>query len=68
MSNTSRRDFLKSAGIFSVGFLGLNRMNASNAFVPTSNGYGPLIKDPNRIFDLPKGFSYKVVSQLGERE
>ncbi len=30
-------------------------------------GYGPLVKDPNGIFDLPAGFSYKVVSYVGQR-
>lgn len=29
-------------------------------------GYGPLVPDPNRIFDLPKGFRYKVLSSTGD--
>lgn len=29
-------------------------------------GYGPLIEDPQGIFDLPEGFSYRVISQVGE--
>lgn len=29
-------------------------------------GYGPLVKDPNGIFDLPAGFDYEVISQAGE--
>ncbi|MES2035611.1 MAG: alkaline phosphatase PhoX [Pseudomonadota bacterium] len=29
-------------------------------------GYGPLVEDPHGIFDLPAGFSYRVISQVGE--
>ncbi len=29
-------------------------------------GYGPLKSDPFRVFDLPEGFSYRIVSQAGE--
>jgi len=29
-------------------------------------GYGPLIPDPNRLLDLPEGFTYQVVSQSGD--
>jgi len=30
------------------------------------HGYGPLQQDPYGIFDLPEGFSYRVISQAGE--
>src|SRR5215207_8805683 len=30
------------------------------------NRYGPLIPDPNRIFDLPKGFRYTILSRTGD--
>lgn len=30
-------------------------------------GYGPLVPDPLRILDLPKGFSYRVLSHTGDR-
>ena len=29
-------------------------------------GYGPLVRDPAGLFDLPAGFSYTVVSRAGE--
>ncbi|GAB3655664.1 PhoX family phosphatase [Echinicola sediminis] len=29
-------------------------------------GYGPLMDDPDNILRLPKGFSYKIISQKGE--
>ena len=29
-------------------------------------GYGPLMPDPEGVLDLPEGFSYRVVSKLGD--
>ena len=29
-------------------------------------GYGPLVPDPNRLLDLPEGFTYQVISQSGD--
>jgi uncharacterized protein len=29
-------------------------------------GYGPLLPDPNRVLDLPAGFTYRIVSQAGQ--
>jgi secreted PhoX family phosphatase len=28
--------------------------------------YGPLVKDPAGVFDLPEGFTYKIISQTGD--
>ena len=30
-------------------------------------GYGQLIKDKNKILDLPKGFSYKIIGKTGDQ-
>ncbi len=30
-------------------------------------GYGPLERDPSGLLDLPRGFSYRVISSLGDR-
>jgi len=32
-----------------------------------AGAYGPLLPDPARLIDLPKGFSYRVISQRGDR-
>ncbi len=32
-----------------------------------SNGYGPLQSDPNGLLDLPRGFSYRILSSHGDR-
>lgn len=29
-------------------------------------GYGPLVPDPNGLLDLPEGFSYRLISSLGD--
>lgn len=65
----NRRQFLFSAG--TLAFVGLSR----SAFgkVPVTDlgsnlpAYGPLIADSNKLLDLPAGFSYKVISELGEK-
>lgn len=67
----SRRQFLRRAGAASVGFaglrIGLARGDMVRALAGRSpNRYGPLLPDPRRLFDLPKGFSYTVISRFGE--
>jgi secreted PhoX family phosphatase len=29
-------------------------------------GFGPLVPDPDGLFDLPAGFSYKIIARIGE--
>ena len=56
---------MKQAGYLSLGFIGLGRLNV-NIGPGSSAGFGPLLPDPKRIFDLPKGFSYEIISHIGE--
>src|SRR5687768_8529624 len=30
-------------------------------------GYGPLVADPVGLIDLPRGFTYRLISSLGDR-
>ncbi len=64
----NRRDFIQTAGLVSLGFLGLSRFNETLAFPTqkTSWKYGPLIPDPKGILSLPKGFTYKIISTQGQ--
>jgi len=65
----SRRSFIKSAGIISAGFLTMQRATQALASVeslPLSDAYGPLLKDYGGVIDLPKGFSYQVISRVGQ--
>lgn len=69
----SRRIFLKQAAATSFAFAGLA---ACQTLRPHSNGvqtylnqvdvYGDLEADPAGLFDLPPGFSYEVISTVGE--
>jgi secreted PhoX family phosphatase len=64
----SRREFFASAGAATLAFGGLQRAAARQTPPAFDEGiYGPLLKDPKEIFDLPRGFSYDVFSRAGER-
>jgi uncharacterized protein len=64
----SRRGFLKSSGIATIGFMGLSRFIDAPLTTKTFDapGYGELQQDPNNILRLPQGFSYKIISRRGE--
>lgn len=65
----SRKHFIKTAGAFTLGFTGLHVFTACNnnpASPDLSYGnYGSLVPDPKNLFDLPEGFTYKVLSRAG---
>ena len=69
MAQLSRRGFLLGAGSLSLGLVGLGRLVTQSAqaredlFDP---GFGPLVSDPQGLFDLPEGFSYVAFSRTGE--
>jgi secreted PhoX family phosphatase len=46
--------------------LALAQMSSGETYINEVEGYGPLLSDPKRMLDLPKGFSYQVISQAGE--
>ncbi len=60
--SVSRRRMLGLAAA-TAAFGGLARVSAQPAQV---FGYGPLRPDPDSLFDLPEGFSYKIVSRAGQ--
>jgi secreted PhoX family phosphatase len=62
----SRRQF--GFGLGSIAFAGLAARSIAQIPAPGANevyGYGPLVRDPNNLIDLPKGFDYRVISRLG---
>lgn len=62
-----RRDFIKTS-LLATGFLGLQRaIGATTSGGRLATGYGPLLSDPSGIMDLPKGFSYQMLSRRGTR-
>ena len=65
----SRRNF--NLGLGSAAFAGLAlsgcATDSTGAVQRVVAGYGPLVPDPARLLDLPKGFSYRIISRFGER-
>ncbi len=61
-----RRQFLRATGIAFAAFAanGCTRGGLATSGGPTN--YGPLLPDPNGLIDLPAGFSYRVLSSLGD--
>ncbi|MCR2832847.1 alkaline phosphatase PhoX [Parerythrobacter lacustris] len=41
-------------------------VRTGGALAGSPTGYGPLVPDPAALLDLPRGFSYKIVSKLGD--
>ena len=64
----SRRQFLGSAAAMSLGFTGLScvRPETSASSVSSDTGFGPLLDDPDGVIALPEGFSYRIISRMGE--
>jgi secreted PhoX family phosphatase len=64
-----RRRFINQGCVLASAFLGLRsfvrKANGAKA-LSHSTGYGALHADPDRILQLPLGFSHKVISQHGE--
>ena len=68
----SRRDFLSQTGSAALGVLSYPYHFIGKASFPylqdeSEVGFGPLIKDPEQIMDLPEDFSYKIIARSGEK-
>ena len=68
----SRRHFLRTSAAFALGFSGLHTLvGCDRADLPNtraiSERFGPMLPDPDKILDLPEGFSYQIISRKGER-
>ena len=65
-----RRRFIKNGSALASAFLSLKgvvkKANAVGHTSPSGKGYGPLRRDPNKILDLPLGFTHKVISTRGD--
>ncbi|MEY4953412.1 MAG: hypothetical protein RL299_1836, partial [Pseudomonadota bacterium] len=61
----NRRGFL-SATSAAFAALSASGCHAATRKAPSADPYGPLVPDPNGLLDLPKGFSYSVISRLGD--
>lgn len=59
-----RRDFLTATG---AGFAALLASACTARRVTDTGSLGTLVEDPAGLLDLPPGFSYRIVSALGDR-
>lgn len=62
-----RRAFARS--LTSLAFSGLALSGCARSSIAAeamAAGYGPLVPDPMGLLDLPRSFSYRVISQLGD--
>lgn len=67
----SRRHFLARGSSFALGFASLGAISARRAgarglTIDDDAGFGPLVRDPKGMVDLPEGFWYSVISRTGE--
>lgn len=67
-ATADRRRFLSVTGTAFAALLasGCTARSGAIASGPALAGYGPLVPDPDGLFDLPQGFSYRVISKLGD--
>jgi secreted PhoX family phosphatase len=65
MSSDRRRFLQATAGAFAA-LAASGCMRSGLSSVPATAGYGPLQPDAQGLLDLPAGFSYRVISQLGD--
>jgi len=65
-----RRQFLRATGsaFAALAASGCARTDIASSAAATPGGwsYGPLQPDPAGLIDLPQGFSYRVISKLGD--
>lgn len=60
---TTRRSFLGTTGL---AFLGLQQFTRAADPGRVIEPFGPLVKDPKGILDLPEGFRYRLLAKRGE--
>ncbi|WP_154853901.1 alkaline phosphatase PhoX [Cyclobacterium xiamenense] len=70
--NDSRRKFIRNSGMATLGFMGLYQfmnpgLSHAKPGLKPAMGYGPLKKDPAGILNLPEGFTYKIISNKGDK-
>jgi secreted PhoX family phosphatase len=69
----SRRDFVAGGAMaVSLGFGGLYTLfqrtgHASPPPEMLAEGFGPLLPDPTGVLDLPQGFTYRIISRVGDK-
>ena len=62
----TRKDFLKKLSIVTIGFSSFSKILASQSLFDALETRNELILDPEGIINLPKGFSYQIISKLND--
>lgn len=68
-ASSNRRQFLAATGSAFAALLAsgcMTRGAVASPSAPAFTDYGPLIPDPAGMLDLPQGFSYRILSSLGD--
>ena len=67
-TSQNRRQFLSATGSAFAALLASGCMTRGASVAPprASADYGPLLPDPAGMLDLPQGFSYRLLSSLGD--
>jgi uncharacterized protein len=68
-THADRRQFLAATGSAFAALLASGAMIRSTSALASGvqgPSYGPLVPDPAGLLDLPQGFSYRVISSLGD--
>lgn len=65
-ANPDRRQFLGATGSAFAALLASGCMTRGVEPALAFTDYGPLVKDPAGMLDLPEGFSYRLLSSLGD--
>lgn len=63
---TDRRLFLRATGSAFAALAASGCVRTGLASAGGAKDYGPLLSDPNGLIDLPQGFTYRVISSLGD--
>lgn len=66
----NRRHFLTLTGSALTALIAsgcITRGAITPADIEAFSGYGPLIPDPEGLLDMPEGFSYRLLSNLGDK-
>lgn len=63
---TDRRLFLRATGSAFAALAASGCVRTGLASAGGAKDYGPLLSDPHGLIDLPQGFTYRVISSLGD--
>lgn len=63
----SRRHFLRASAAVGAAFLGLKHLAGCSGPAMLAEPLPEFVRDPDNLFHLPRGYSYRVFSRVGEK-